>query len=868
MAYGKKYILPFKNRLQNDVMLAEIWQKDYADSTVTTLIGAETPVIVEWANKDTNLLEPINALEITLSFITDGSITIDDFFTNDDEQFRIDFCFFSYANGTGTPKLLYTTYMVPDGVTEPVTDQKHVIALKGTDNIALLKNVKWDETSNSFNQTIALGGYIREALQSTGLYSHDTTIDMSLPLRIYDNLFENTEEDRSDDVLNDPMSQTTLYPNAFQNDDESWFDCYEILSRILSKNATLVQADGAWNVMRIPEYQLFTDGEIPGTETEYNGSGTDFTAITLSPLVTIGRNSGDVQPVAEDQLKTLQRSVKYVQNTFEYSNPVSIQQANLQIPSDAVPYYTDTAADIRTDRYDIPTYFPSWVQRGGVTSYLEVKTDVATTVENEINRYIVLIGDDSLTGGVQFNPIPISAGDRLSFTLQYRTDTDTDDLMRFWVRFIMITGSATNYTLHDEAGTGNDLFRWVGPNPATLWDTDDGGIRKEVPNPSDVDTTEWITWDLAASQWSADLVPPVPAEDGILLIEVRGPNAGSGTDRQNVFFKDITFNIEHLVSESTQIVGHIHTSTDSNSEAKLIQEDEVYIDDSPRNTIAGTLFTSALTAFEYTDSTTGQDTNIGSVYFTRTRTWHRGELSEIKKLGNIITEERLSLKQTTRLIVDGTFKNVRWDADKFINPLCLFTFSFYPTKFFVASSLAVDYMACTFKARLIEIFATGEDPVISTNLTAVGDVPYSTTVTDDTEFSLFWDSITGDAWELATSSTIKYAEPEEITNNISVTIEGTFSITALASGVRFQIESTAGTIATEDVTSSPFNITFDGDGTFNEDDILYVTYTNIDGEAGSEVELDITTLSLTGTGGSIPGDVGEYSFKYKYDVKQ
>jgi uncharacterized protein YqkB len=633
---------------------------------------------------------------------------IEDFYSNDDEAFRVDFYFQSFGDGTGTEKLLYTTFLVQDGVTEDVTDQTHIISLKSTDNLALLKNVSLvDARPDDYDNPFLLWDYIREALQETGLYN---SIDAnSIPLILYNNLFENSTDDRSIDDINEPFRQLILYSKAFQDNDGSTYDdLYTIISDILiAFNASLLQASGAWNVVRMPEYSLFS-GAIPGTELTFD-SGEVETAVTLDPLVTIGHNTGDCQPVAEDQVKSLQRAIRLDKTTFDYNQPVAIKQNNLQIEEGATPYYTDTTDDIRTDRYDIPTYFPNWIQRGGVTSYLEVKTDVATDIEREQDRYIVIIGDDSLTGGVQFNPIPVSAGDKFHFSLQWRTDTDTDDLIRFWVRFIFITASATNYTLHDEAGTGNDKFRWVGPNPATLWDTDDGGIRHEINNPDDQDTTEWMEWNLEQSQFSEESVPPLPAEDGILLIEVRGTDAGSATDRQNIYFKDIVFEAEQLVSKSTQIVGQTHTNTDDLSEAKKIEEEEVLVDDSPSNTIAGTLFTNLLTDFEYTDSTTGQDTDIGSVYFTRTRSWHRGEIDETRRLGDIITAERLFMKQNTRLIIDGTFRNVRYDNDKFISPLCLFEILFYEGKFFVASSISIDYMDCTFKARLIEIFNDEDD---------------------------------------------------------------------------------------------------------------------------------------------------------------
>ncbi len=70
MAYGHKYNITFKNRIQNDTYRAEIWLKDYVGG-VKELYGAETPFTSRWNNN--NLFEPIQGLEITLSFLSKPS---------------------------------------------------------------------------------------------------------------------------------------------------------------------------------------------------------------------------------------------------------------------------------------------------------------------------------------------------------------------------------------------------------------------------------------------------------------------------------------------------------------------------------------------------------------------------------------------------------------------------------------------------------------------------------------------------------------------------------------------------------------------------------------------------------------------------
>jgi len=290
MAYGLIYTITFKNRFQNDIYRVEILQKDFAGD-VTELTGAETPFTVSYQTGDTNILEPIKSCEFTISFITDGSIEIEDFYNDDDEAFRVDYYFQSFADGTGTERRLYTGFLVQDNTNEPLTDRKHIITLKATDNLALLKNVKWDEVRpDDPNFSYSLRDYIRYSLVFTGLF--DFLDEESMPLILYGNVFENSTDDRSIDDTNDPYRQTHIDSGMFQGDNNQWDDCYTILTKILAGlNAELIQADGSWNVRRIPEYDYFDDGAIPGTQFTFEtGPGEVVTAVTLDPLATIDRN--------------------------------------------------------------------------------------------------------------------------------------------------------------------------------------------------------------------------------------------------------------------------------------------------------------------------------------------------------------------------------------------------------------------------------------------------------------------------------------------------------------------------------------------------------------------------------------------------
>jgi len=860
LAYGKKYTIAFKNRIQNDFYRCEIWQKDFVGDP-TEITGAEVPFTVNW--QEVEILSPIKAAEFTVNFITDGTIGIEDFYSDDDEGFRVDYYFQSDSSGGGTEKLLNSGYLIQDGASEPVTDIKHVITLKATDNLALLKSIKWNEAvPNGYIGSHQLVYYVWFALRQTGLYSHNTTIDQNLPLRIFANIFENTTEDRSDDPVQDCFNETFLHSGLFQSTDNTWDDCYTILEKILTDlNACLVQADGCWNIVRTPEYGLFTDGQILGTEYTFDGELIR-TAVTLEPLVNIARTGGECYPIEEDQSKSMLRPFKYVLNTFNYNQPATfIIQQDLQIPVDAVPYDTETIGDLRYDRYDLATYFPDWIQRGGDASYLEVVTNISVDPEDEVERYIVTPGADAIRG-VQFNAIPFTAGDRFDFNIQYRTLTDTDNVLDFGVRFVLITATTT-YTLISVPSpyTGLEVNFYWDENPTTDWDRMNGiAAFISDSDADDIDTTEYLTYSLSGFLEKPKIIPSIP-EDGMLLIQIMGTNADLDPDpspHTTTVWKDIKLNIQQFISASIKIIGQTHTDTGI-STIKATSESDLSIDDSPRNTIAGTLFTDATTNFDYTDSGSGEDTDIGNIYFTRTKSWHRGPISEVLRLGNIITQERLALRYITRLVVEGSFRNLRYDTDKFISLLSLFRIAFYPGKSFLPAGMEIDYMNCSFRSKLIEVF--NDDDAVMTSVFLSGIKEEELTVTSAV---IHFDTITNfggaDAYITVTNtnSTFTYINAFDTTVRLSVIFFVPISGTGTAT---FTIEKNGGVIATETVNATEHfkRIDFDLTETVTASDFFEVFVDT----GGADVDIQSGSINITVNG--VESLVNfPYQFKYLY----
>lgn len=698
MAHNLAYTIPFKNGQLIDCevqLLAKDW---YPDSVA--LIGADRPFQLSSTAQDNQIPFGIKATEAVCEFFTGGTVDIETFYSEDDDFWKMQFV---YAGN-----VIWQGFLQLDNCSERITDEDHIISLNANDGLGRLEKLYfYDDSLFGGGQPIILDWRLDQLLayllNSTGL---------ALDVKAWLNIYENTTEDRSDFNYLTFLTQTVTPTRYFVNDDGSTASLYEALNNILIDfRMLMVQAEGAWQFIRWGDVHLWSDGEMPGTL--YENDFAVYEMILFPEPVDIGYGL-PTHPINENQERQILRPFKWVRETFNYEQPPFVTQANLQMPADAVPYYQLIVDDLEYSRYSIPDYFPAWIQRGGIPSHVEVVTDTLNQ-DAETDRYVVIWPDDDLSGGVQFNAIPVTKGDKLNFSLRWRTDLDTDDLIRFWVRFVLVTAVDTDYNLQDNAGPSNDRFLWVGPSvSADLWDTG-SGIYHELTNPNEIDTTEWMDWNLADSQFTTDPIPPIPT-DGMLLIEVRGPNAGSQTDRQIVFFKDINVTFDQYVNDSTQIIGQIHTTTQP-PEIKNNLAYEVMLDDSPRRTILGSLFTDALTDFDYVDVNTGQNTDIGNIYFNLTQYWHRGSIVESRRLGDLNTFNDLYTQQSLRTIMQGDFFGLAG-----INLMSAVTFDWLPTKRFIFGAATFDYMSCIWNATLYELYDTEDsDPTATYSFTYIYD---------------------------------------------------------------------------------------------------------------------------------------------------
>lgn len=694
MAHNIAFTIPFKNRQLIDCEV-EILGKDWYLSPVT-LEGSIKPAVLGSDAQANQIPYGIKATAFTIEFYAQApTVTLTTFYSEDDDFWMVRFKY----NGS----YIWHGFLQIDNSDEPITDQEYTITLSANDGLGRLENQFFYDNSlfgqgKPFNLPWRLDELLGAILSGTGL---------DLETKAWLNIYENSTEDRSDFNYLTFLTQTVAPTKYFINEDGTTLSFYEVLNNVmLDFRCLLVQAEGCWQIIRWGDMHLWADGTMPGTL--YDNGFSVYELILFPNPVDIGRGLS-VHPINENQRKTILRPYEWVKETFNYVGSNYIVQANLQIPPGAVPYDTSTTDGIRTDKYALATYFTDWIQRNGDASYLTVVTDTNVDPEQEIDRYIHKPADFDIHSGVQFNPLPVSEGDTFDFSLQFRTQ-HTDGF--FWVRYILITSTGEYWSLEQDVDGGSPDYHayWDGPFSADDWFNHSIGVRVEKDGEDDT----WAPYQLSqfmpqGSGDNATELPIIPA-DGFLLIEVDGNSStwSTGFGTYQTDWKDIKLTLNQFINGSISIVGQTHYNAQSLG-IKNNESYEVHFDDSHRSSIKGTLFTDALTNYEYTDDETGEETDLGNQFTTRTHGWHRGSISEAKRLGELNTFNDLFTQQRLRTIISGDFFGLAG-----VSLMSAITFDWLPTKRFIFGAASFDYMECIWNGTLYELYDTDDSDPSST----------------------------------------------------------------------------------------------------------------------------------------------------------
>lgn len=726
MAYGLKYSTQFDSQSDDFnpsvTYTLQFLYKDYVGNAIS-IDGGGTTVLQKCT--DDNPLAPVKGSSLDISLINAGNLPITSFYADNDDDIKVVLL-------DGSSNVLWEGFLVQDDCTETKVDYEHEIQLSVNDGLGLLKGVPLDEAPGSYEllydsteliETIApnkirtdmgfgstvvvgdkiviygtaqAGTYTVQTYIITGGFYYFTVEEtigtmaavstligllhknldsvvtlLSLVQRclsatnlsLLTNIFSNIKEFYQNDTESF-LNQTMINPDVFISG-ETYRDCYGVLETIMSTfDLQIFQANGQWNIIHWYEIRKFANGAIPAFV--YDESMVLLSTTVFNNTFAIGPDVPSPQPTVPtyELRESILRPYKFVRRTFNY-NQSKYLLSNFDLKQ-LGPLITSYIQGTFTMYEYIATGFADGDVAPHGPIFIRVVKDTAT--DTEVDRYFVVQPPQGFypRAARALSDIIINIGDTATFTASMRINVMSSLPINVLMSF-RITDGTNTYYLHNNSSTG--LNEWN----ATF------GYDYNIPP-----NTPAVTWNQVEAA-----MPPFPIS-GVLTIHY----ALAYFNPTGTFWKDMRFEYVSRVNESTKIIGHIHKQNRIN-DIKNNSDEEIILDDSPRNIINGTLLLSTTTGL-------AQDRTRYWVYIGDANAWRRGEL---------FTREEIVYRGKMRSKLEGGFLGLKQTA--LVSLLTVVNTDFNPGKNYIFGMLTIDYKRNQFNGTLWEIYDTAEPEVVA-----------------------------------------------------------------------------------------------------------------------------------------------------------
>jgi hypothetical protein len=599
MAYNLHHNVSFFNCL-NEQCRIELYKKDVVPDAVTDLLG--NSFSVNYPTGDGDKFDTIISCEakLSLTLYPDDAQEFDDFIVTFADEWKI----IAYDDN----QVVFVGFITPGEGRAEFQDKPYDISLTAVDGLGLLKGVLLtkDDGTGFANVNLILT-YILAILNKTSL---------GLNLRLFSNVVEESMQDRTQNPNADTFNQTGLHARTFLKNSTEFFDCYSCLERILSEYFCIYQWYGKWSIVRIGELQESVGAKI--WHTEYNSSGAILNAAqSLYNPSAVGRDRL-LHPVEVSQFISSNFAIKSSRYTFNYSPWPEIPSNNKfdrgtlfdsgDVTEGGQVIGTYKKFTINDWLYGItnPSSGSTQPPNGMLpTSDLAYRKSTYNIYGTEILREIVLERNGGPAGHrfLRCEAIPVSQFDRIEVSVDYKTSQGGTGTRQYL--FIMLE------QLPGASGAGYRL--------------DNGGAA-----PADgIGTLTWVhtssmkflaksyqTGEDASQYYSFTLSPPPLPINGTLYIIFM--NYDPPVNRV-VSYKNFSLTYYPSVAGSLSQIKADFAQTSQNGSYKDKIDEEVFISDSTKKVLQGSLYRANLT-----DLTTP--------------TWHRygvAETKHFKELGEL-----------------------------------------------------------------------------------------------------------------------------------------------------------------------------------------------------------------------------------------
>jgi hypothetical protein len=302
MAWATEYRLEFSDNHSVD------WKVDIESDgfagTVTDLVGAGTPLVIDWENESDDFADPLRASRAYINVWSQTNFALAALYSAEDMKYRVSI----YEGET----LKWQGYIVTQYFEEPYECPPYQVTITACCGLELLKNYRYYDTTGSpyiyYDGRRYLSQIILDILGKIGITTFKEFIN------IY-------EASMVSEVTDSPLDQLKIDVDVFRNRN-SWkgfqncMYCDEVLREILKiYNANIIQKDGYFFIYRPVELKSAT---VYG---RLFTAATTKTGISITPSKDIYRSTqaSDLRQIPGGQLM-VQSPASVIRSYQDYGN--------------------------------------------------------------------------------------------------------------------------------------------------------------------------------------------------------------------------------------------------------------------------------------------------------------------------------------------------------------------------------------------------------------------------------------------------------------------------------------------------------------------------------------------------------------------
>jgi hypothetical protein len=661
-----KYQIIFKTR-ENHTCKVNFVIDGYSGSVIE-LQGADSPFILREFNTDEDLFKPLRPQQAEISFISQTNVTIDDFLGNSDEYCFIGFEFLS------TTQYYWSGYLLQDDFQETWQDTKHIITLRATEGLGMLKN----NPITDFDGDELRGRYTPYELLD---YASNGSVLNFIRTHVISNLYHTT----MDDTLSIPsIDQCYIDVKTFSTGDGFYEDAYTVLEKINSAfSQTMFQYKSRWYFLRLEELYIPNANNL--RVININTLGTNNKTNERFDI-NVGVNE-EVKPINPEMIRFINRPTKVDTVNVSYNYFTEIL-CNQNWKRGTLITSTSTYKTYTVDNW---TAYKGLRETPTPVTVANYKKETLDIYGNITDSFLYLEYETTGTANSadwwQSCDIQVNKGDVLNLSFDWKwneTGVITSPIPTFNVAQVLYKADASPQF---RAGLNNSGAWVLYPGD---WDSlSSPNIPYLTVLPSDSSTTQNGYFNV-----SVQSLPII--RNGIVRILLHNTVALSYDN----IWSNLQFTIDGTINGllSDTISGDFDRYTKSEN-YKGNFEDEIYLDDLPNNNFKGTIYDESNSALT-------------------TPTWYRfrydTEEFRFKKQNLIAHFENTRFYRNK---IDATFYGLTWNDGT--NPIGLInTIKFVdddPNKiYYILNLKEINFSNSTWSATLIEVYDEDRDNGVET----------------------------------------------------------------------------------------------------------------------------------------------------------